>query len=69
MTRGENYPYDSQKILGAQTKLHTMCPISKSKINNILNCTSTKLESTIRIKFVAEILQGMMIYSKMNTQV
>ena len=42
---------------------------------DLLNCTSTKLESRIRIRFVAEMLHRLhargcvLIYSKMNTQV
>ena len=32
-----------------------------------LNCTSTKLESTIRIKFVAEMLQGVGLHKDKAT--
>ena len=40
-----------------------MYPISKSKINTFSELYSTKLESIIRIKFVAEVLQGIELHA------
>ena len=65
MTTRNSYPYNIQKTLGAQTKLEfRMYSISKSRINIFLNCTSMQLESRTRIKFEAEMLQGVGLHAR-----
>ena len=62
MAMGKNYPYNIQETLGAQTKLHTQnVSNQKSRTTPFLNCTSTKLESRIRISFIPEMLQGIIV--------
>ena len=68
MTRGKNYLYniqgkEAQKTPGAQTKLHTRT-VSNQQVEDFLNCAFTKLESRIRVKFVAEMLQGVGLHAR-----
>ena len=65
MTRGKNYPYNIQETLGVYNPSYTlrMYPIRSRRSTPFLNCTSTKLKSRIRIKFVAEMLQGIELHA------